>query len=105
MIKSKKRRRIRLRSYTKGGRISSLFAVLAFVIFVVAVAWSYRCGGNAGHIVGYLGFLAFALNLSGFIIGIKSFKEEGLWLRYSWIGTIANAIMWIGILSILLIYV
>lgn len=105
MLKSNNRRKIKLSSYTKGGRISSVIVLFSCLILIVSILWSYINKGQAGAIVGYTGMFAFLLNVAGFIIGLNSFKEEGLWLKYSWIGTIANATLGIAMLSIIMAFV
>ena len=46
--KKDKKQRIALSSYTKGGRISSLIALEAFILFVLTVALCIVQNGNAG---------------------------------------------------------
>ncbi len=43
--------------------------------------------------------------IAGFVIGINSFKEENKFLKYTYIGTITNAVIWIFILGMYLAYV
>ena len=78
MVKKKKdkRQRIPLWKYTKGGRISTVMAVLSVAVFVVAAGISIAERGEAGIIVGVLAFATFLISLAGFIVGIQSFKEE-----------------------------
>ena len=56
--KKDKKQRIALSSYTKGGRISSLIALEAFILFVLTVALCIVQNGNAGI---YVGILAWAI--------------------------------------------
>lgn len=106
MVKKKKdkRQRIPLWKYTKGGRISTVMAVLSVVVFFVAAGISIAERGEAGIIVGVLAFTTFLISLAGFIVGIQSFKEETRFLRYSWIGTIFNLVVWLIMLMMFLIY-
>lgn len=103
--KKDKKTRIALSSYTKGGRISSLIALEAFILFVLTVALCIVQNGNAGIYVGILAWAIFGLALAGFVIGLKSYQEETKFLKYTYIGTISNAVIWIGILCVFLIYV
>ena len=103
--KKDKKQRIALSSYTKGGRISSLIALEAFILFVLTVALCIVQNGNAGIYVGILAWAIFGLALAGFVIGLKSYQEETKFLKYTYIGTISNALIWIGILCVFLIYV
>ena len=80
----KKGRKIPLRNYTKGGRKSSVIAGVNILLFILAVVISILKKGNAG---------------------INSFKEENKFLKYTYIGTITNAVIWIFILGMYLAYV
>lgn len=61
--KKDKKQRIALSSYTKGGRISSLIALEAFILFVLTVALCIVQNGNAGIYVGILAWAIFGLAL------------------------------------------
>ena len=61
--------------------------------------------GNAGIYVGLLMLLVMVSAIAGFVIGINSFKEENKFLKYTDIGTITNAVIWIFILGMYLAYV
>lgn len=63
--KKDKKQRIALSSYTKGGRISSLIALEAFILFVLTVALCIVQNGNAGIYVGILAWAIFGLALAG----------------------------------------
>lgn len=101
----KEKHRIPLKKYTRGGRISSLISLCSLAIIILAVVISILMKGNAGIYVGLMMIAALVAAVVGFIMGIKSFNEENKFLRYTYIGTIANAIIWISILGMYLIYV
>lgn len=96
---------IPLRKYTKGGKISSLIALGSLLLILLAVLISTLMRGKAGIYVGLMLFVSFIASAIGFGIGIKSFDEENRFMRYTYIGTIANAAIWIFILGIYLIFV
>lgn len=96
---------IPLRKYTKGGKTSSLIALGSLLLIVLAVVISILMRGNAGIYVGLMVFLALITSAIGFGVGIKSFGEENRFMMYTYIGTISNAVIWIFILGIYLIYV
>lgn len=104
-IREKLDRRIPLKKYTKGGRTAALMALINIAVIIMAIIISIVQKGNAGIYVGLMMFAALISSAVGFVIGINSFKEENRFLRFSYIGTIANAAIWIGILGIYLIYV
>lgn len=104
-IREKLDRRIPLKKYTKGGRTASLMALCNIAVIVLSIVISIIKRGNAGIYVGLMMFAVLISAAVGFVIGINSFKEENKFLRFSYIGTIVNAAIWISILGIYLIYV
>jgi hypothetical protein len=72
---------------------------------ISAIVISTLLKGKAGVYVGLLAFLALLLSAFGFAIGIRSFDEENRFMRYTYIGTIANAVIWIFILGMYLVFV
>lgn len=101
----KKAKKIPLSKYTRGGKSSSLIALESFLVIVLSVSISVAMKGKAGIYVGILMLFAFATSIAGFVIGINSFREENKFMRYTYIGTIANAVIWIVILGMYLIYI
>lgn len=101
----KKMRRIPLKKYTKGGRTSSLIALCDIIFIILIVTVSILKKGNAGIYVGVMMLAALILAAAGFVVGINSFREENKFLRFTYIGTIANAVIWIGILGMYLVFV
>lgn len=86
---------------TKGGISSICVGVVSFVLFVAGIFLSYKKSGSAGIAVGMCGALSFVLSAIGFIIGLLSFKEKEKFYRCSYIGSIINGIMWIGMCIII----
>ena len=101
----KVKQKIPLKKYTKGGRLSALIALFSLMIIILAIVISILKKGNAGIYVGLMMIVALISAVTGFGIGIKSFNEENKFLTFTYIGTIANAAIWTGILGIYLIYV
>ncbi len=101
----KKSRKIPLKKYTSGGRKSALIALCDLIFIITIIAISIAKNGNAGIYVGVMMLAALVIAAIGFIVGINSFKEENKFLRFSYLGTIINAAIWIGILLLYLIYV
>ena len=101
----KENRKIPLKKYTKGGRISSLIALCNIVVIITLIGISIILKGNAGIYIGLIMLGVLVSAVIGFSIGLKSYKEENKFLTFTNIGTIANAIIWIGILGMYLIYV
>ena len=86
---------------SKGGIIATVLAIVAFIMLIIGVVVSFQKEGNAGMIVGALGVGTFICTTAGLIIGLKSFYEKDKFYIYSWIGTISNAVLWIGMCLII----
>ena len=52
---------------------------------------------------GALGLMAVLFSVSGFLIGMKSFKEKGKNYRFSVMGAMANGVISVGWLALILI--
>ena len=87
---------------SEGGRISTILAVLSFLLFIAAAAVSYVSKGNAGSFAGCMAFAGAAISIYGFRQGMKSFAEKNVSNRLSIIGSISCGIIMIGWLTILL---
>lgn len=101
----KNAKHIPLHKYTWGGRISCLMALANIVVIAFNVFLSYSERGKAGIYVGLIMFCVLISAMVAFVIGINSFGETDKFLRYSYIGTIANAVIWIGIFCMYLAYI
>ena len=88
---------------SKGGVMSSLFAVVAIVCLCIGVYISYKADGSGDATVGILGLSAFVVSLLGFIIGVRSFKNEEAFLGLPWFGVVANAVTWIFMMCVIFI--
>ena len=101
----KNAKHIPLRKYTWGGRISSLMALANIIVMMFSIFLSYSERGHAGIYVGLIMFCVLISAMVAFVIGVNSFIESDKFLRYSYIGTIANAVIWIGIFFMYLAYI
>lgn len=86
-----------------GGVFSSIIALLSLSLFIIGVIVSYKNRGDGGLIIGLLGFVSFVLSALGIYVGVKSFAEDEIFYHFSWIGTIGNAIIFVGMFVIILI--
>ena len=87
---------------SEGGRISTILAVLSFLLFIAAALMSYSAQGNAGSFAGCLAFAGAAISVYGFHEGMKSFGEKNVSNRLSVIGSISCGIIMIGWLTLFL---
>ena len=101
----KNRKHIPLYKYSKGGKISSVIALINIFLMILTISISIVKKGNAGIYVGIIMLMILVMAAVGFVVGINSFQEGNKFMRYTYIGTISNAAIWIGILGIYLIYV
>lgn len=88
---------------SKGGIMSSLFAVLSVALVYMGVYNSYKADGAGDMIVGVLGLGAFISSTVGFIVGARSFKNEEAFLGLPWFGVVSNAVIWLFMMCVIFI--
>jgi hypothetical protein len=88
---------------SRGGAMSSLFVLIALGMLYAAVHISYKAHGDAGATVGLLGAGAWMVSFIGFIIGLRSFKQDKVFLGLPWFGVVGNAVLWLFFACLLLI--
>lgn len=86
---------------TCGGIFATVLAIITFISLISGIVISYKNDGNAGISVGILGTIAFLISTIGLVLGLRSFKEKDGFYVFSWIGTISNGILWIGMCLII----
>lgn len=91
------------KKHSKRGLISSGLFLCSLAALIIGIYISYNNKGSGAMLVGVLGLLSFFISSIGFLVGIRSFKEEGVFLLYPWIGTVGNAVVWIMVGIIILI--
>ncbi len=85
------------------GIISVIYLVSALVLISYAVYISYRQKGHGGREIGALGAMALMLSAAGVGMGIYGFKEEEVFLKLPWIGTVGNTIIFLFLLGTVLV--
>lgn len=88
---------------SRGGILSSLFVLIAAGLLYAGVYISYKADGHGGADVGLLGAGAFLVSITGFIVGIRSFKKDDVFLGFPWFGVVGNAIIWIFMAGVILV--
>ncbi len=78
------------KKYTTGGIFSIALFVVSAALFGGGIYASYQAKGAGGIAVGAAGFMGLLIALSGFIIGIMSFREEDKHYLLSRIGVFLN---------------
>ncbi len=89
--------------HSTGGIGSTIIGLMSFVFFCAGIVISYMNKGNGGMIIAFLAIVSYMTSIAGFYIGLKSFKEEDKFYMFSYIGSFANAIIWLFITVIILI--
>ena len=88
---------------TEGGFSSLVFAGCSLILFLVSACLSFFWEGKAESWIGALGLMAVLFSVSGFLIGMKSFKEEQVSHRMSVLGSITSGGMLVAWLALFLI--
>ena len=91
------------KSQSIGGIFSTLFALGAILACVAAVWISFQHRGEGGLEVGVLGIVAVFLSSCGLYLGIRSFQEEEIFFLFSWIGSIGNSVVLLGMMMLFLL--
>lgn len=79
------------------GVFSSVLGAVALVIGIVAVVMSYRNEGNAGLIVGRVGFMAWLSAFMGFLFGIGGMLESDKYRFWAGIGLLISTVLFAGL--------
>lgn len=85
------------------GIISTVYLVVALGLIVYAVVLSFKAKGNGGVAVGALGMEALLVSVAGIAMGVYGFKEEEVFLRFPWIGTVGNTLVCLFLLGTVLV--
>lgn len=85
------------------GIISTIYFVIALGLLVYAVVLSFKAKGNGGVAVGALGMEALLVSVAGIAMGVYGFKEEEVFLKFPWIGTVGNTIICLFLLGTILV--
>lgn len=94
-IRFGKRRRIRFtdKTHPVQGIVSSLIGIGTVALICVLFILSSRAKGNAGLLVGVLGMFNMAVSAVGFVMAVKCFKKEDIYVVTPTIGAVLNGIM------------
>ena len=75
------------KKHPRGGIIASGLFLSSLICFVLGIYISFSNQGQGSMVVGVLGLLSFVMAVIGFILGLRSFKEDNAFLLFPWIGT------------------
>ncbi len=91
------------KKHSVGGIISSVMAVAAIALFIVAIVISFKARGEGGAIIGSIALSSLAVAFFGLVIGLMSYKETDRYYTFSFTGSLFNGIMTITMLLMLLV--
>ena len=84
------------------GLIAALVGVASVVFLCVLFTLSCKAKGGSGLYIGVLGMLDMALSVFGFVMAVKCFKKEDIYIITPTLGAVLNGMMMI---SCMLLYV
>ncbi len=92
------------------GRKQSVQGVSALTLAFLEIAGilamtvvSSRTAGNGGSILGIVGLLLFAAAVTGFVLAIRSLKEQDIYFVVPVLATLLNGLMMILLLSLYIV--
>ena len=91
------------KKHSIGGIVSTLMAIIAIALLIIAVMFSFKAAGNGGEEVGTMALLSAVFSVVGLITGLLSYREYDRYYTFSLIGSLLNGI--VTILLIMLLFV
>lgn len=94
-IRIGKRRKIQFtdKKHPVMGIFSLLIAVASLALMLVLFIFSGMEGGKGGIIYGYLGIVNFILSVIGFVLALRCFRKEDIYMTTPTVGSILNGII------------
>ncbi len=95
---SKRKYKFTNKRHSVGGVLSSLMALAAVVLIIIAVIISFKAEGYGGEEVGTLSLMALVFSASGLVLGLLSYRETDRYYSFSFAGSLVS-----GIVTVLLV--
>ena len=83
------------RRHARGGIISLVIAVIAWIVFVALCVYSSSTGGNAAYVTGILGIADALFVLLGMLAAFKGFQERDVYYVLPIVGMVLNGILFV----------
>ena len=83
------------KKHTKQGLASVACGVAALALTGTALMLAFRGAGQAGSIVGLMGLLAMLLSVEGFVLALRGFQEEDVYVISSQVGVVLDGLLFI----------
>ena len=68
-------------------------AIASFLALCIMEIIACKKDGQLGFVAGIIGLVLFAVSITGFVFGVKSYKKRGFSNQFPWIGMIGNGVM------------
>lgn len=101
-MEKKSRLKFQGRKHSKKGIAAMFLALLSFGGFAAASLISASAKGQAGVLVGYLGFGCFFVALAGFVLGVLSLREPDILYFQPVFGVAVNGLLLVALVSLYL---
>jgi hypothetical protein len=99
---SRKKIRFTDKTHPAQGIAAALIGVCSLVFLNVLFMLSSKAQGNAGLFIGVLGMLDLAVSIVGFVLALKCYKKEDIYMLTPALGAVLNGLM---IICCMLLYV
>ena len=83
------------RRHARGGIISLVMAIVAWLVFIALCVYSSTTGGNVAPVAGILGMADALFVLTGMFIAFKGFQERDVYYALPIVGMILNGILFV----------
>lgn len=91
------------KKHSQRGLVSSILGGISLLIFLVLSYLAFYLGGEGGAYLGSIGLTGVIFAITGFILGLLSFRESNILYFFSKLGSILNGCVlavWIFVILI-----
>ena len=75
------------------GIVSLGIAIASLIMMLLLFVFSGKAKGNGGIVYGYLGIGNLALSVAGFVMGLKCFKKDEIYMTTPTAGSVINGMI------------
>lgn len=102
-VEKKAKLKFQGRKRSKRGVVSMLLSLIVLAGFITASVLSGMAKGEGGLMLGYLGVASLVIAIVGFVLGVKSFKEQDILYFHPIFGSVVNGLFLLVFISLYLI--
>lgn len=81
------------RSHPAMGIVSVILGIVALIMLVALCVLSGRAKGNSGLSAGALGMVSMIMSIMGFIMAIRCYRQEDIYMVTPTLGSVINGIL------------